>query len=167
MLYLFCALIIGAIFGLLGGTTRPISVPFIAAGGAALLSGVISWAVLRMRFRRTLAAFCHALLLPTAIACIIATAPPKFHGAQGDIIRGVILALVVCADIVLFKKFGKHFLTSHHAEPLGGDPDAVVGHIQAFLSHDWPWLERHYMELGPMANFVRANDAMAESPGGS
>jgi hypothetical protein len=160
--------IIGAIFGLLGGTTKPeINVPFVVAGGAAVIAGLISWSVLRMRFRRTLDAFCYALLFPTVVAGIVATSPQKFNDATGDTIRGVILAIVIIADIVLFKKFGNRILTSHHADPLGSDPDAVVSGIQAYLAQDWEWLSPHYMDLGPMSNFVRASEAPAENPGGS
>jgi len=164
-LYLSSGMVIGAIFGALGGTARPPYLPFIVAGAAAMLSGLIAWAILRLRFRRTLAAFCHALLLPTAIACTIAPAPPKFRDVKIDIICGVCLAIVITADIVLFKKFGRYILTSHHSDPLGGDPDAVVSNIQAYLGQDWEWLAPRYMNLGPMSNFVRARESTADGPG--
>jgi serine/threonine protein kinase len=166
-LYLVSAALIGGIFAALGGAAKPVSGPFVAAGSAALISGVFSWAILRLRFRRTLAAFCYALLFPTLIAGIIATIPDQFHDPIPDAIRGGILVIALITVVVLFKKFGNRFLGSHQAETLGGDPDAIISGIQTYLTQDWEWLAPIYMELGPMSRFVRAAEAGTDKTGGT
>lgn len=132
---------------------------FFAAGMGALIATIWAWKKLGTRMARTDLTFYHAILLPTAIAGILAFAPPKFINPIGDAICGVLLALVIVADVLLFKYFRRYLLRQFHDTQIVGDEVAILNRVESMVTEDWERLKPHYLSLGPLYGFTSVQTA--------
>jgi serine/threonine protein kinase len=133
-----------------------IQTPFIAAGVGALVATLWSWNVLRLRLARTDFTFYQALLLPTAVAGVIAFFPQKYSNLTTDIICGLLLVLVIVADVLIFKKLGRYLFRRVDDTTFTGDGITATNKIENVLRDDWERLKLHYLQLGPLYSYTSA-----------
>jgi serine/threonine protein kinase len=149
------AFIIAGIFATLGLISRPISFAFLAAALAALVSGMVAAKKLSIRVGRTYVAFLHAVLLPTALAGVLAVAPPRLDSLKGDLICAAVLILFIVADVVMLRRLRDEIFRPPFVDPIGNDPAIALFRIESYLAEDWDSLWPHYQALGTLSVFAR------------
>jgi hypothetical protein len=141
---------------------------FLAAGVAALIATCWSWRKLRTRMSRTDFAFYQALLLPTAVAGIIAAArfqplpnpvpPPPYYPFPWvtDVVCALLLTAVIIADVWIFKKFRQQLFRQVQDPNLIGDGVTVLNRIESMLRQDWETIKPHYLAQNHLYTFAGA-----------
>jgi hypothetical protein len=143
-----------------------------AAGVAAWIATLWSNGVLKARMTRTDYAFYQAAVFPLLVA--LALAFVKYSSVASDAVCGGLLAAVIVADVIVFKKLRRHLIRPVEDSGMAGDGLTVLNRIEPMLAEDWEWLGPHYLELGPLFSFTSvqaaqgaAADLFQESPGQS
>ncbi|MGD1276159.1 MAG: serine/threonine-protein kinase [Tepidisphaeraceae bacterium] len=141
--------------------------PFFAAGMAALLATLWSNRTLGVRMTRTDFAFYHAMLLPTAVAGVLALvaaspSPHPFLDRFYDILDGGGLLAVILADVLLFRCFRPQLIRPAPAGDFAGDELLVLSQIETLVQQDWERLRPHYLRLGPLYRFTGVRAATWE-----
>jgi hypothetical protein len=65
-----------------------------------------------------------------------------------------LLAVVVIADVMVFKKLRRHLLRPIEDSGIVGDGLTVLNRVESLVNEDWEWLGPHYLELGPLFSFT-------------
>ncbi len=136
--------------------------PFFAAGIAALIATIWSALVLGARMLRTDFAFYQSMLLPLFIAFAIAVAPQGYADPARDIIRAIFLAIVITADVLVFKYLRKHLIRQIEPQGLLGGGAAIAGKIENMLATDWERLKEHYKQQPPLYSFTSVQAMASE-----
>ena len=140
--------------------------PFFAVLGQSslLAAGVATWIatlwsnnVLKARMARTDFAFYQAAVFPLLVALSIAFV--KYPSVPSDITCAAILAVVIVADIMVFKKLRKHLIRPVEDSGMPGDGLTVLNKIEYLMSQDWEKIRGHYLELGPLYSFTSVTAA--------
>jgi serine/threonine protein kinase len=147
---------IGLVFGLIALFTRPLYYGYIAAALGAVISGIYAWYKLRDRTARTDVAFCHACLLPLALAAVLATFFRQINHVSDDVAALVLVVLVIVVDMVVFRNYGYWLLRPTHRQNLAGQPLDVLNQVQTMLEPDWDKLRTYYLALGPLYKHASA-----------
>jgi len=141
---------------------------FLAAGIAALIATSWSWRTLRTRMSRTDFAFYQALLLPTAVAGIVAAAkfqpvlnpvpPPRYFPFPWafDVVCALLLFGVIFTDVWIFKKFRRQLFRQVEDPNLIGDGITVLNRIESMLRQDWETIKPHYLAQAHLYTFASA-----------
>jgi hypothetical protein len=141
---------------------------FLAAGITALIATFWSWRKLRTRMSRTDFAFYQALLLPTAVAGIVAAArfaplpnpvpPPPYYPFPWvtDLVCALLLIAVICVDVWIFKKFRQQIFRQVQDPNLVGDGVTVLNRIESMLRQDWETIKQHYLAQTHLYTFASA-----------
>jgi serine/threonine protein kinase len=148
-------LMIGIVFGVIASFNSG-AFNYIVAGLGAIGAGIFCWFKLGTRPARTDAAFCHACLLPLAIAAILATtlklwSQPIYDGAA---IVAVAMAMVI--DLMILNKYGHKLMRPPYRDTLAGAPLELLNQIQTMLEPDWDDLRKYYVALEPLYKHASA-----------
>jgi energy-converting hydrogenase Eha subunit A len=141
--------------------------PFFAGGIAALIATIWAAAVLGVRMARTDFAFYHAMLLPTAVAGILALAAiseNQFRDWKVDLICAGCVIAVILLDLLLFKYLRKHLIRPAADASLVGDESLILSKIESMLDRDWDRLLPHYVALGPLYTYTGVQAASWQHP---
>jgi len=150
-----------------------ISQPFFYAAVGAIVTGLITWRKLGTRLGHTDLAFYHAMVMPLAVGGFLAFTPERLANPPRDVVCGLLLAVVIAADLLVFRYFPRRIYRQQIETQMTGDSDAALSRIEALLEHDWERLRPHYITLGPLYTFsgaqrdieaVRAARAAAAPP---
>ncbi|HEX4055960.1 MAG TPA: serine/threonine-protein kinase [Tepidisphaeraceae bacterium] len=133
--------------------------PLLFAGIAAWIAALWSKNVLRSRMARTDFAFYQAAVFPLLVALVVAFAPSKFADPTRDAVCGVLLLLVIIADVLAFKKLRRYLFRQQDVSDLVGDGMTVLSRIESMLQEDWDKLRPHYLDLGPLFSFTTVHAA--------
>lgn len=135
---------------------RILSQPFFYAALGSMVTGLIAWRKLGTRLGHTDLTFYHAMVMPLAVGGILACAPDKFVNPTHDVICAVLLAMVITADLMIFRYFPRRLYRQQIETQLAGDARAALSRIESLLEHDWDRLRPHYITLGPLYTFSGA-----------
>jgi hypothetical protein len=124
----------------------------LAAGVATWIATIWSNHELKARMARTDFAFYQAAVFPLLIALSIAFV--KYQNYTSDIICGLLLIVVIVADVMVFKKLRKHVIRPVQESGMPGDGLTVLNKVEHMLSEDWEKIRGHYLELGPLYSFT-------------
>ncbi|MGA2582048.1 MAG: protein kinase [Tepidisphaeraceae bacterium] len=127
-----------------------------AAGVGSLAAAIISWLVLGTRMARTDLTFYHAATLPTLIGCAIALAPTQFRNPIGDAICGLVVIIIIIADVVAFKYFREHLYRFVDESQIAGDSLNMLDRIERMVKADWEQIKKYYLELPVLYTFTGA-----------
>lgn len=133
--------------------------PLLAAGVAAWIATLWSRAVLKSRLARTDFAFYQAAVFPLLVALAIAFV--KYNSPVRVAICAALLAAVIVADVMIFKKFRRFLLRRYDDGAFVGDGLTVLNRIESMLADDWEKIRPHYLELGPLYSFTSVHAAEA------
>ncbi len=129
----------------------------LAAGVAAWIATLWSNGVLKARMTRTDFAFYQAAVFPLLVALVIAFV--KYPSIASDVVCGGLLAAVIVADVIVFKKLRRHLIRPVEDSGMAGDGLTVLNRIETLLAEDWEWLRPNYLELGPLFSFTSVQAA--------
>jgi serine/threonine protein kinase len=129
----------------------------LAAGVAAWIATLWSNGVLKARMTRTDFAFYQAAVFPLLVALAIAFV--KYSSVASDAVCGGLLAAVIVADVIVFKKLRRHLIRPVEDSGMAGDGLTVLNRIESLFADDWEWLRPNYLELGPLFSFTSVQAA--------
>ena len=160
-------LVIGAVFGLIAAYNRPLHIGYVVAAVGAVVTGILGWSILRIRLSRTDAAFCHACLMPLAVAGILSTflvdvGSPR-QKVESYVATAIMLGIVAFADRWAFRNYGFWLLRPSFRQNLVGAPLDILNQVQAMIEPDWDRLREHYVALDPLYKHAAARLSQEDS----
>ena len=153
---------IGLVFGLIAALTRPFSYGFTAAAAGAMISGMVIWRWLQMRPARTDIAFCHACVVPLALAGILATGLTQLQPIPAIFFCGLLGVSLLIADRIVFRNYGYWLLRPLYYSELAGAPLDVLNQLQTMVEPDWEKLRHYYVALEPL--YKHASVKLSDAP---
>jgi len=160
-------LVIGGIFAIFANSHRTpprLFDAYAAASAAAVLTGIIIWLILGARLSRTDAAFCHACLMPLALAGILATGISQFGTVGTVIFCAVLCGLLLYADRMFFRRYHRDIVRPMQYQIFGGAPLDILNQIQMLIEPDWDNLRDHYIALDPLSRHATGLSSDHEEP---
>jgi hypothetical protein len=150
------------VFAVLAGINHG-ALNYAAAAIGALVAGIYCWIKLRTTTARTDLAFCHACLLPLAVASILATTLRLWSQVIFDASALVLVAITFVIDWMVFNKYGELLLRPVYRDSIGGSPLEVLNQIQSMLEPDWEKLRGYYVQLEPLYKHASAQIVTSET----
>jgi serine/threonine protein kinase len=164
-------IVIGAVFAIIASYNHPVHINYIAAAVGAIVAGILNWSMLRSRLSRTDAGFCHACLLPLAVAAILATilvdvdvaSTTTAHKIERYVATAIMLGIVAFAERWIFNNYGFWLFRPQFRQNLVGTPLDILNQIHTMIEQDWDRLREHYVALEPLYKHASAKLSAEES----